>query len=264
MAVGQGVLRAVLDVGALDAVESRLEQQEVARSAAHAALLRDVLELHALHTAGGCGLATVAQLALLIRSSEFRAGALLAEAQLLIRLPGALEALDCGLLTVEQARLVCSQLGPLDEPIRLAVWDRLQTALISDDESGIVRTPARLRALLTGWVIQADTDAAARRRRDAQADGSVDYRRRDDGLVDLFATGLTAPNARAVLSRIRAHSTPVGPCDERPAGQRRLDALVDLVLGRDRHTLDGELGTTPQAAAARWARRRRAAPMCRS
>ncbi len=73
----------MLDVGALDAVESRLEQQEVLRSAAHAALLRDVLELHALHTAGGCGLATVAQLALLTCSSEFRAGALLADAQLL-------------------------------------------------------------------------------------------------------------------------------------------------------------------------------------
>ncbi len=101
----------MLDVGALDAVESRLEQQEVLRSAAHAGLLRDVLELHRLHTAGGCGLATIAQVALLTRSSEFRAGALLADAQLLADLPGAPEALDCGLLTVEQARLVCSQLG---------------------------------------------------------------------------------------------------------------------------------------------------------
>ena len=108
-----------------------------------------------------------------------------------------------------------------------------------------MRTPARLRALLTGWVIEADTDAAARRRKDAQAEASVDYRRRDDGLADLFATGLTGPNAQAVLSRIRAHSSPVGPFDDRPAGQRRLDALVDLVLGRDRHTLDGELGTCP-------------------
>jgi hypothetical protein len=207
--------------------------------------LRDVLELHRVHTAGGCALATVAQLALLMRSSEFRAGALLADAQLLSCLPGALEALDCGLLSVEQARLVCSQLGPLDEPIRLAVWQRLQTALITDDERGIVRTPARLRALLAGWVIEADTDAAARRRKDAEAEAAVDYRWRDDGLVDLFATGLTGPNAQAVLSRIRAHSAPVGPCDERPAGQRRLDALVDLVLGRDRSALDGELGTCP-------------------
>ena len=157
MAVGQGVLRAVLDVGAVDAVESRLEQHEVLRSAAHAALLRDVLELHRLLTAGGCALATVAQVALLTRSSEFRAGALLADAQLLAALPGALAALDCGLLTVEQARIVCAQLGPLDEPIQLAVWQRLQTALITDDEGGVVRTPARLRALLTGWVIQADT-----------------------------------------------------------------------------------------------------------
>jgi hypothetical protein len=40
MTVGQGVLRAVLDVGAVDAVESRLEQQEVLRSAAHARRVR--------------------------------------------------------------------------------------------------------------------------------------------------------------------------------------------------------------------------------
>ncbi|MBW3639862.1 MAG: hypothetical protein KY451_08450, partial [Actinobacteria bacterium] len=245
MAVGQGVLRAVLDVGALDAVEARLEQHEVARSAAHAGLLRDVLELHRVLVAGGCALATVAQLALLTRSSEFRAGALLADAQLLAALPGALEALDCGLLSVEQARLVCSQLGPLDEPVQVAVWERLQTRLVADDQGGVVRTPARLRALLTGWVIEADTDAAARRRRDAQAEGSVDYRRREDGLVDLFATGLSAPNAQAVLSRIRDHATPVGPSDDRPAGQRRLDALVDLILGRDRRILDGELGACP-------------------
>jgi len=230
-------------VAALGAVEARLEQHEVARSAAHAVVLRDVLELHRVHTAGGCALATVAQLALLTRSSQFRAGALLADGQLLAAVPGALAALDCGLLTVEQARLVCSQLGRLDGPIRLAVWDRLRTRLITDDECGVVRTPARLRALLAGWVIEADTGAVARRRRDAQGDGSVDYRRRDDGLVDLLATGLSGPNAQAVLSRIRAHSAPVGPFDDRSAGQRRLDALVDLVLGRDRSTLDGELGT---------------------
>ena len=92
-------------------------------------------------------------------------------------------------------------------------------------------------------MIEADADAAAGRRREAQAEASVDYRRRQDGLVDLFATGLTGPNAQAVLSRIRAHSSPVGSSDDRPAGQRRLDALVDLVLGRDRQALDGELGS---------------------
>jgi len=241
----------------------------VARSTAHAAVLRDVLELHRLHAVGGCALATVAQLALLIRGSEFRAGALLADAQLLAGLPGALEALDCGLLTVEQARLVCSQLGRLDGPVQLAVWEGLRTRLITDDECGIARTPARLRALLTGWVIEADTDAAARRGKDAEAEASVDYRRRDDGLVDLFATGLTGPNAQAVLSRIRAHSAPVGPCDERPAGKRRLDALVDLVLGgtgppRTVSSAAARPGRTLPAAAARWARRRRAAPTCRS
>ena len=95
------------------------------------------------------------------------------------------------------------------------------------------RTPARLRERLSGWVIEADPAAAVERRRAAAADGDVDYRRRDDGLVDLAAYGLTGPDAHACLARIRACAAPVGLGDDRPAGKRRLDALVDLLLGRN-------------------------------
>ncbi|MGI8537668.1 MAG: hypothetical protein ACR2K2_14575, partial [Mycobacteriales bacterium] len=234
MAVGQEVLARTLDVGALTVLELRMEQREVLRSAVHAASLRDVLALHALFGSSGHDLATVAHIALLHRCSESRAGQLLTAAQLLATLPGAVDALECGLVTVEQSQLVVTQLMSLPEEIALVVWERLQARLIADEAAGVVRPPARLRPLLARWVIEADADAAVRRRRQAQDAAGVDYRRREDGLVDLFATGLSGPDAQACLSRIRACAVPVGLGDDRPAGRRRLDALVDLVLGRER------------------------------
>ena len=240
MAVGQAVFTGTVDVGGLHALELRLELREVTRSAEHGALLRDVLALQRLFACSGDELATVAHVGLLLRCSELRAAELLSCAQVLVRLPGAVEALECGLLTVEQSRTVVSALGPLPEQVALQVWERLRVRLIADEDAGVVLPPGRLRPLLSRWVIQADADAAVRRRRQGQQDAEVDYRRRPDGLVDLFATGLSGPDAQACLARIRACSAPVGLGDERPAGRRRLDALIDLILGREHRRLPGE------------------------
>lgn len=131
MAVGQGVLAATLDVGALDAVMTRLEVSAVDACAAHGRLLRDALELHRVLSAAGAALSSAPELALLRQSSEQAAQALLGEAPLLRDLPGALEALDCGLLTVDQSRVLAQQLGPLSDEVRLAVWTRLQARLLA-------------------------------------------------------------------------------------------------------------------------------------
>lgn len=106
-------LRSGLDVAAVDAVEGRLEVRTVARCFEHAQLLRDVLELHRLHSAADSALATVPQLALLLQISGKVAHTLLAEARLLTSLPGALEALECGLLTVPQSAVFLRAVGGL-------------------------------------------------------------------------------------------------------------------------------------------------------
>ncbi len=233
MAVGQHSLGRALDVARIGVLEDRLGVRETERRAAHGPLLRDVLALHDLYSREGFGVSTVPQVALVLQCSEFRAGELLGTGAVLADLPGGLEALECGLLGVEQSAVVARQLQPLDGPARLAVWSRVQERLLADDTTGVQRTPARLRELLSGWVIEADPAAAVKRRRASAADGDVDYRRRDDGLVDLAAYGLTGPDAHACLARIRACAAPVGLGDDRPAGKRRLDALVDLLLGRN-------------------------------
>jgi len=217
MAVGQQALGRALDVGRIRVLEDRLGVRETERPAAHGPLLRDVLALHDLYSREGFGVSTVSQVALVLRCSEFRAGELLGTAVVLADLPGGFEALECGLLGVEQSAVVARQLQPLDGPARLQVWSRLQERLLADDTTGVQRTPARLRELLSGWVIEADPAAAVERRRAATQDGDVDYRRRDDGLVDLAAYGLTGPDAHACLARIRASAAPVGLGDDRPA-----------------------------------------------
>ena len=88
MAVGQGALRGWWDIAALDAVETRLEMRAVEQCFVHAKLLRDVLELHRLHSAADSVLSTVPQIALLLQLSEGAARSLLAEARLLVSLPG--------------------------------------------------------------------------------------------------------------------------------------------------------------------------------
>ncbi len=240
MAVGQAVMTSVLDVEALNAVETRLEVQGVAVCQAHAVLLREVLGLHRVLTAAGAGLSTVPQVALLLQVSELTARTLLAEGQLLAGLPGGVEALECGLLTVRQSTALLRAVGELPVEVQQQVWARLQARLLSAAAEGVVLPPARLASLLSRWVVQADPVAAQDRRRRAEAGGDVSYRRREDGLGDLFATAVPAPVLQAVLCRVRALAQPFGGQDDRSAGKRRLDAFVDLLLGRQPLAFDGD------------------------
>jgi len=230
MAVGQQVLNGGRDLPALERAAEAVEQLERDRRALHGRALRAALDLHAAQCANGMGLGTVAQLALSLDCSELRAGQLLTQAQVLGLLPDALEALDGGLLGVEQAAAFVTLTLVLSDHHRSVVWDRLLERL----HSGAPMSPARLREWLARAVRTADPDGAAARRAVAEADGDVSTRRRDDGLTDLYATGLSPTNAAACRARITDASAPWGVDDERTAGKRRLDAFVDLLLGRDR------------------------------
>ena len=241
MGAGQHAFAVAADVHALDALAAELAVQELSRGAAHAQQLRTLLRMHAVGCSARMEIATVPHAALALGCSEHRAGRLLDEALALGELPGALEAVECGLLGVEQSAAVVSLLRPLAFQTRRLVWERLQARLVLEADRASVLPPARLSELLRRWVQQADPAAAAERRRQAEAGRRVDYRRRDDGLGDLFAFGFTGPDLQAVASRIRDRSAPVGSDDERTADQRRFDAFKDLLLGRDPLPLAGPL-----------------------
>jgi hypothetical protein len=193
MVAGQGVLSGALDVSAVNAVAAGFERRQAARGAAHVEDLRGALELHRLYSAASLALGATSELALVLRCSELKASQLLSDAQVLAGLPGAFDALVSGLLTVEQSRVLGAQLLPLSEQVRLAVWERLHGRLLLDAERDAVLPPARLRDLVDRLVKAADARSAEQRRDEAYAGRRVDYRKRDDGLVDLFALGISGP-----------------------------------------------------------------------
>ncbi|HEU0101094.1 MAG TPA: DUF222 domain-containing protein, partial [Mycobacteriales bacterium] len=232
MAVGQIGLSGALDVAGLDEVCGRLEASEVARSAAYAQVLTDALVLDRVLCAAGMGISTGADLALRLRCSQWRADRLLEQARVLSGLPDGLGVLAEGLLTVEQVGVFVTETARLSDGPLLSVWQRLVARLHAARVSGEVLPPGRLGAVLRRWVLAAAPLDAVQQRERAQAEGRLEVRRREDGLVDLFALGISAPNAHACLSRIQACSDPVGPDDTRSADRRRLDALVDLLTGR--------------------------------
>lgn len=232
MANGQQVLSGVASLELLRAAEDAVGATLVPEGRVHVDRLRAVLTLHRLYAADGLALSSIPTAARLLRCSEWRAGRLLDEAMLLTALPEALDSIVSGVLTVEQSSVVVTQLRQVvDLESRLALWRRLLERLRRPD--GAVLPPARLQELLKGWVVRSDPADAERRRRAAEDERRVEYRRRDDGLVDVLLLGVAPPLAQSVLQRIRAQAEPVGLFDDRTADQRRLDAAVDLLLGRE-------------------------------
>jgi hypothetical protein len=251
MPAGQGVLAtSLLDVGELDRLGERMEVRERRRSTEHAEQLVDALAVHRTLKAAGMDVSTGAQLALFLGCSEHRADMLLSDAKVLQQL-GALEPMRHGLMTVEQASAVTDLLGPVEDALAASVWQRAQDRLVLDRQEGNVRPPARLRALLRRWLIEADPDGQAERQRiDAEDTAGVELWKRDNGLVDLVLRSLTAAEAQACADRVEQQAQPTGSDDERSAGMRRRDAARDLLLGRTAQAFDlvpdeitGELGT---------------------
>jgi hypothetical protein len=210
-----------------------LQQAPARAGGVHADLLRDVLEVAAAYRREGQDLSVGPQVGLLLRCSGAKADRLLTEAMVLAELPDGFAALEQGLLTMEQSATVAVELGRVpDLATRLVVWRRLLERLRADVASGAVLSPPRLRELLRRWVLELAPADAVEEREQAAAERRVEYRRRDDGLADIFLMGVNAALAQAVLCRIRELSEPVSLFDDRTADQRRLDTAVDLLLGR--------------------------------
>ena len=231
MAIGQQVLSGVESLELLRAAEEALEASLPVEGQAHVGQLRAVLTLHELYAADGLSLSATPAAARLLRCSDWRAGRMLDEAMLLTALPQALDAIASGVLTVDQSSVVVTHLRQVtDLERRLLLWRRLLERLRRPD--GAVLPPARLQELLKHWIVRSDPADAEQRRKAAEDERRVEYRRRDDGLVDILLFGIAAPLAQSVLQRIRDAAEPVGLFDDRLADRRRLDAAVDLMLGR--------------------------------
>jgi hypothetical protein len=233
MDAGRGRQQRAERWAALTVLEERVLSAPAAAGRVHAQLLRDLVELAGAYSAEGQSLSVSPQVAVLLRCSGAKADRLLGEAAVLVELPDGVAALERGVLTVEQSAVVARELGRVpDLPTRLSVWRRLLVRLQADVDAGAALPAPRLRELLRRWVLELAPKDAEEQREQAAAERRVEYRRREDGLTDLLLFGVQSTLAQAVLHRIRTESSPVGLFDERTADQRRLDAAVDLLLGR--------------------------------
>jgi len=128
MAVGQQVLPPVLDVGAMTAAQAELLACGRVRSVGHARQLRAVLVMHGVLGRVRAGDSTAAEVALLLSVSEFAARVLLEQAVLLSALTGGLEAVESGLLGIEQAVLLTRRLAPDLPRVSWTMFPRLSYA----------------------------------------------------------------------------------------------------------------------------------------
>lgn len=173
VAVGQEVLAPVSGLAVTAALEATIEAGEKARSAAHAAQLAQLLELHAVNSAAGFAMTTPAQLALVLSCSEWRAADLLLQAQTLASLPDGLAAVQDGRLTVEQTATAARKLAEVPIVVRVQVWRALLEQLAADLLRGIIRPPRRLAELIDRLILAAAPEEAVQRRRKGERDADV-------------------------------------------------------------------------------------------
>jgi hypothetical protein len=219
----------------LEAVVSAREwivRHERDRAMEHSVLLRQVRTVHRFMSAEGFELSTVPELALLTTSSEARAQSLLEQAITFEALPGGFDVLEDGRLTVEQAAVVGRGLVALAVTDAELVWSVLMERLDTARARGTVYPPRRLEELLRRLIAELLPEELTEQKHAAGADAEVTFTDLGSGSYDLYARGIDPVNAAAAQANLARRSQPAGGWDERSAGERQRDALVDLLTGR--------------------------------
>jgi hypothetical protein len=138
------------------------------------------------------------------------------------RLPGTVDALCAGWITLAKARVLLEETAELDAELLAQV----EAAALGKAEG---LTPANLRRATRRAVARLDADAVAKRRAAAVAQRSVKMWEIGDGMSALEAI-LPTPVAQAAFAVIdaTAHQA-ITPGDDRGIDAARADALVDLI-----------------------------------
>ena len=156
-------------------------------------------------------------------------------------LPAVQEAWRAGAVDARKVATICEQVSTLelaghaDPGDREAVAAQVQ-GLAADavgyvTEPGRSRTGPQLREWLRRRVIAANPAAAEQRRQQAMADRRVVITPGEDGMSELWAL-LPSVQARQIQQALTASAQQCGAEDARSMDQRRVDTMVDLLLGR--------------------------------
>lgn len=181
----------------------------------------------ARRAAGGGGPGSVEflgdEVAVALAVSRRTGEALVDRAVFLDAAPEVRDALSCGALTVRKADAIAKGTGHLrDDDAREA-----HRAVLGEAAG---QTVPQLRAALRRAEHLVDPDAAAARHTRARGERCVWMEPAPDAMAWVKAY-LPADGAMRVITALHALAAAASPVDERPAGARRADALVDA-LGR--------------------------------
>ncbi|MGH3319632.1 MAG: DUF222 domain-containing protein [Streptosporangiaceae bacterium] len=151
------------------------------------------------------------------------------------RLPGTLDALAGGDISLPHGRVIADEVACLPDDLARKVEERVLGRAWR-------QTPGQLRASVARAVLAVDPEAADKRHRKAKADRRVTTQPLPDGMGELAAY-LAAEELRATWEAVDAAArTAATAGDGRTMDQRRADALVDLLTGRC-HAPAGQAGT---------------------
>lgn len=170
--------------------------------------------------AAAIGLAT-AEVAAALCTTAYGAACRISTALTLTQhLPDTLAAFTGGRIDRARALLICERTALLDPDLRSKVEAEVLPKAFN-------RSPSRLRPIIDRAVINADPDAAIKRRQKAIKDRHVRHAPEPDGMGSLHAL-LPAEAALGVWTLLDLLAGPRDPADPRPVGARRADALSGI------------------------------------
>ncbi|RMI35476.1 HNH endonuclease signature motif containing protein [Nocardia stercoris] len=137
------------------------------------------------------------------------------------RFPHTREAFAAGQLEPAKVQIICAELDSVADEVVATLEPRIVQHALDID-------PSRLKRTIRRWVLEVDSRAQIKRRKQAERDRDVTIFARDDGTAGIDAT-MTAEGGRALYHRLREMATgDVCGRDPRTLGQRRSDALAAL------------------------------------
>lgn len=141
------------------------------------------------------------------------------------RLPRTLDALRIGRITLPVARMLSEETANLT----VAQAAQVETAILP---KAAERTPGSLQKSTRSKVQRLDADAVRKRRERALTERDVRIQETHDGMASL-AADMPLETAWEIKNLIEATAAQKAPGDTRKIGERRVDALADLILRPD-------------------------------
>ena len=219
-------------------LESRLEAQTTALKARDAAQSLDLQQAMtppdaSTHDRTYAEISVVEEIAGVLTISSGAAGAFLSQARQVCSLPSVYEALSCGALSWQGARIIADETDNLDHPAAVALADHFLDPDAPNPARGcpaINLVPSRLRAKVRAWRERHHPESIEKRHTKSAADRRVEFTPDRDGMA-WFAIYMRADCALAAWNKTTAIARGLqGPNETRTLSQIRADEVARRLL----------------------------------